>query len=86
MKKYFTSLDLEDGKFIGSLHDPDSNKVIYKTKGYNSQHQVTSDINEYLTKLKNSETKVTPHQPHTIVNTINYQSVATKGGRCCGRG
>ena len=86
MKKYFTSLDLEEGKFVGSLHDPDTNKVIYKTKAYNSQHQVTSDINEYLTNLKTDEVKIAPKQAHTVVNTVNYQSVSTRTGRCCGGG
>jgi hypothetical protein len=84
MKKYFTSLDLEEGKYVGSVYDPDTNQVVYKTKGYNSQSQVTSDINEYLTKLKPAESKVQP-AGQTIVNTAVYKTSTTYQKRCCGR-
>ena len=87
MKKYFTSLDLEEGKYTGSVYDPDTNQIVYKTKGYNSQAQVTSDINEYLTKLKPTESKIQPagHVGQTIVNTAIYKSSLSTHERCCGR-
>lgn len=84
MKKYFTSLDLEEGKYVGSLYDPDTNQTIYKTKGYNSQSQVTSDINEYLSKLKSSENKIQP-SGQTILNTTVYKTAMSTKRSCCGR-
>jgi hypothetical protein len=83
MKKYFTSLDLEGDKFVGSLHDPETNQVIYKTKAYNSQSQVTSEINEYLTKINPITNKIEPTRG-TIVNTAIYKTVRTNATRCCG--
>lgn len=85
MKKYFTSLDLENNKFVGSLHDPDTNKVIFKTKPYNSQSQVTADINQYLTNLKSDENRTQPTQ-ETIVNTSVQMGIrGALPRRCCGR-
>jgi hypothetical protein len=86
MKKYFTTLDLEDGKFVGSLHDPDTNQVVYKTKGYNSQSQVTSDINEYITKNKSNKNTSQPRTPQTTVNFIHKKAVTNVRNTCCGRG
>jgi hypothetical protein len=84
MKNYFTSLDLEEGKYVGSVYDPNTNQIVYKTKGYNSQSQVTSDINEYLTKLKPLENKIEP-VGQTIVNTTVYKPSTSYQKRCCGR-
>ena len=85
MKKYFTSLDLENNKFVGSLHDPDTNNVIYKTKSYNSQSQVTADINQYLTNLKTNENRTQPAQ-ETIVNTAVQLNIRGNLPRkCCNR-
>lgn len=85
MKKYFTSLDLEDGKFVGLLHDPDTNQVVYKTKKHNSQAQVTSEINEYITKLRSNQTPATQPVRETIVTTTYRQLSNQLKGGCCGR-
>lgn len=85
MKKYFTSLDLENNKFVGSLHDPDTNKVIFKTKPHNSQSQVTAEINEHLTSLNTSENR-TNNTQQTIVNTSIQTGIrGVLPRRCCGR-
>jgi hypothetical protein len=82
MKKYFTTLNLENDKFVGMLHDPDTNAVVYKTKSYTSQSQVTTEINQHLTNLKTSQS----NNPQTIINTTSYHPVpVARGGRCCGR-
>ena len=82
MKKYFTTLNLENDKFVGMVHDPDTNAVVYKTKSYSSQSQVTAEINEHLTNLKTSIS----NKPQTITNTTTYHNVpVSRGGRCCGR-
>lgn len=83
MKKYFTTLDSEDGKFVGMLHDPDTNQVVYKTKPYSSQSQVTSDINQHITQLKMSHQQ--PQQSQTIVNTVRQQTFQMPKRTCCGR-
>lgn len=86
MKKYFTSLNLENNKFVGSLHDPDTNKVVFKTKPHNSQSQVTAEINEYLTNLSSNKMR-TENTQQTIVNTSIQTGIrGALPKRCCGRG
>jgi len=84
MKKYFTSIDLVEGKFVATLHDPDTNQIIYKTKPYNSQAQATSDVNDYISQTKtpkNTAQKI----PQTSVNTVHKKAVTVARRGCCGR-
>jgi hypothetical protein len=51
MKNYYTSINLEEGRFVGTVYDSLTNKDLYKTKSYNTQSQVVQDINTFLTTL-----------------------------------
>ena len=86
MKNYYTSINLEEGKFVGTVNDSTNNNTIYKTKPYNTQSQVVQDINTWLTTSASPTTDPQPQAPQhqTIINTVN-RLPATGGKRCCGR-
>ena len=83
MKNYYTSINLEEGRFVGTIFDRNTNLEIYKTKPYASQSQALQDANIYLTTSK-PPTK--DPAPQTIVNTSTHIPGAPGGQRrCCGR-
>jgi len=83
MKKYFTSIDIVDGKYIGTVFDQNTNQEIYKSKAYTSQSQALQDVNTFLVTSK-PPTK--DPVPNTIVNTTTQVAGAPSGQRrCCGR-
>lgn len=87
MKKYYTSLNLEDGKFVGTVFESVSNNMVYKTKPYPSQTQVVQDINTYLTTSAppTTEPHSQPVQHQTIINTVERLPATGTTRRCCGR-
>ena len=83
MKNFYTTLDLQDGLFVGSVFESNTNREIYKTSPYPSQSQVTKDINIFL---KTKQAPVTPPQePVVIRNTIQPTTITGSVKRCCGR-
>jgi hypothetical protein len=87
MKKYYTSLNLEDGKFVGTVFESVSNNMVYKTKPYTSQTQVVQDINTYLATSAPpvTEPQTQPVQHQTIINTVDRLPATGTTRRCCGR-
>lgn len=79
MKKYYTTIDLQDGKFVGTVFSSSTNQEVYKTKPYSSQIQAVQDITGYLTGQQNT--------PQTITNTASHvpAPAPVTRGRCCGR-
>jgi hypothetical protein len=83
MKKYFTSLEVQNDQFVATVFDANTNQELYKTKPYSSQSRAMKDANNFLTNQKPSEE---PSSESTIVNTTTYTSVpGTLPRRCCGR-
>ena len=52
MKSYFTSFELEEGKFKGIIYDATTNQILHTTKLHDSQAGATFEINEFVSKLK----------------------------------
>lgn len=86
MSNYYTTLDLENGLFVGTLYDSVNNKLVYKTQPYPSQHQATSDINNFLVNKKPNleHSAITPKPSISISNTI-HSNVTPTTRKCCGR-
>ena len=86
MKKYFTSVQISEGNYVGTVYDADTNQELYKSNPYSTQSQAIKDINIFLTTAKSPTTTPTPSIPSTFTNTITHVPGAPKaGGRCCGR-
>jgi hypothetical protein len=87
MKNYYTSINLEEGRFVGTVYDSLTNKDLYKTKSYNTQSQVVQDINTFLTTSAPPTTEPRPQTPQsrTIINTVNHLPATGGNTKCCGR-
>jgi hypothetical protein len=89
MSNYYTTIDLVEGMFVGTVLNANTNAEVYKSKPYSSQSQASRDINTFLTTSKPPTTDPLPGNPapgsQAVVNTIVYTSVPTQGGGCCGR-
>lgn len=88
MSKYFTTIDLVEGKFVGTVFDANTNAEVYKSKSYNSQAQASQEVRAFITGSapKTAEPSTAPGS-QTVVNTIKYTNAsgARSSGRCCGR-
>jgi hypothetical protein len=88
MSKYFTTIDLVEGKFVGTVFDANTNAEIYKSKPHNSQSQASQEVRTFLTATKPAITEPsTAPGSQAVVNTIKYTNVpgTRSSGRCCGR-
>lgn len=88
MANYFTTIDSEGDKFVGTVYDANTNAVVYKSKPYLSQSQASQDINSYLTTSRPPTTDPTAAPgSQATVNTITYNTAPSRlsTGRCCGR-
>jgi len=87
MSNYFTTIDLVEGKFVGTVFNANTNTEVYKSKPYGSQIQASEDITNYLvTKASDTQqgSPVSSNEP--IVNTVTYTPAPGRTtGRCCGR-
>ena len=83
MKKYFTSINIIEEKYVGTVFDQNTNQEVYKSKPYTSQSQALQDVNTFLVTSK-PPTK--DPVPNTIINTTTQVAGAPSGPRrCCGR-
>jgi hypothetical protein len=88
MSKYFTVIDLVEGKFVGTVFDANTNAEVYKSKPYNSQAQASQEVRAFLTDSApmTAEPSAAPGS-QAIINTIKYTNApgSRSSGRCCGR-
>jgi hypothetical protein len=85
MKKTFTTMNFDNGKFIATVFDAVSNQEIYKTSPCLTQLQATQQVNNFLTS-GNTNTSA----PRTVItNTTTFKNIPPTGPvtprRCCGR-
>ena len=87
MKKYFTSIQVIEGSYVGTIFDGNTNQEIYKTKGYPTQSQAMQDINTYLLTQNPPKNDPSPTpETRTIINTtVHPVGVPVSPRRCCGR-
>jgi len=85
MKKYFTTIETEEGKFKGTVYDSNTNQILYTTKLHSNQGAVTSEINEFISNPKlhapplNMTAPSSPPQIHQ-----QKSQPAFKKRTCCG--
>jgi hypothetical protein len=85
MKKYFTSLQVNENLYTGTVYDANTNQPVYTSKAYPSQSQAMQDINTYIITSKPPTTEPI-YKPETIINSTKHVGGAPRGsGRCCGR-
>jgi hypothetical protein len=86
MSNFFTTFDLENGLFVGTLYETATNNIVYKTQPHRSQHQATIDINNFLVNKKpnTQPSNITPNPTPSISNVIHTNPPITTR-RCCGR-
>lgn len=83
MQKYYTTLDLVDNSFVGTVYESSSNIAVFKSQPHASQIKAMEEINSYLDNSKNSNNE--SQKPQTIVNTVHRQTPSNSGRACCGR-
>jgi hypothetical protein len=85
MSKYYTTLDVVDDKFIGTVYDANTNTTVYKTTPYLTQLEATQQIDKFLaTGVIPPENAATPTSQTVITNTY-VAPTPTPPRRCCGR-
>ena len=83
MKKYYTSINLVDNRYIGTVFDSNNNQEVYKSKPYSSQLQAVQDITNFLTGQQTQLNSNTSRQ--VITNTTTHVPAPSTPRRCCGR-
>lgn len=84
MKKYFTSLEVQNNLFIATLFDANTNQELFKSNPCNSQSKAMKEVNAFITNQKPIENG--PPKPQTFINTAQYKPVpGVPQKRCCGR-
>jgi len=80
MRNYYTSINLENNEYIGSVHNSTNNIVVYRSKPYPSQMQAMMDVNTYI---HTEQPSITEQQTQT--STPQPQASQPMIRRCCGR-
>jgi hypothetical protein len=87
MKKFFTSVNIENNLFIAVVYDANTNQEVYRTRPHLSQSNALQDVNKFITNQKSVQT-VAPSQ-QTIINSTSYTSTHSSlpptSRKCCGR-
>lgn len=82
MQQFYTSIETENGRYIGVVYNSNNNVVEYRTKAYSGQMQALMDVSDYLKKKENP----TNSKQQIITNTAVYKPVdPSQPRRCCGR-
>jgi hypothetical protein len=87
MKKYFTSLEVQNDQFVATVFDANTNQELYKTKPYRSQSNAIKDANNFLTNQKPTKQSLEESSEiNTLINTAVHTPVLdAPPRRCCGR-
>jgi hypothetical protein len=83
MISYFTTIEIQNGQYVGVAYNQGNNYVIYRSKPYQSQSAAITDVNTFLKTMKAPDAQAAPQQ--TIVNTTALQPFQGPTKKCCGR-
>jgi hypothetical protein len=83
MQQYYTSLEIENERYIGVVHNSANNIVEYRTKPHTSQMQAMLEVQNHLKSKQPTEGSITQQQ--IITNSVIYHTPAPQPKRCCGR-
>ncbi len=81
MRQYYTSVESNNGQFIGVVYDPSNNNAVYRTAPYRTPAQATLDVTEYLKTKQAPKSIVKPQTPKDI----SFHPAPQKTYKCCGR-
>lgn len=85
MKQYYTSIETDNGRYVGIIYSSSNNEVLYRSAPYHTQAQATLDITQYL-RTQEPPTKNTLQKPETsTVQSGTYHPAPQRPHRCCGR-
>lgn len=83
MQRYYSTLDLVNNSYVGTVYESSSNVVAFKTAPHTSQVKAMDEINSFLDRSRNTNTQNL--KPQTVVNTVHRQVPANTGRPCCGK-
>lgn len=85
--KYFTTVIIENNRYVGRVYEASTNNLVYSSKDYNSQEQAIADVRTFI--ITSSPPATDPTPPKTVLSTSNYTStkpvISPGTRRCCGR-
>ena len=93
MNNYFTSIENIDDKFIGSVHDANTNQIIFRTTGaHSTPSDAIVEVNNFL-QLQSPNTitgdslqmPVTQQQQQEASAPVQNNVQVEPPRRCCGR-
>lgn len=87
MQQYYTSIEIDNGRYIGVVYNSSNNVIEYRSKSCSSQMQAMMDITEYL-KTKQPSNQTGPEvkqQQQIITNSTTYHPTPQVPRKCCGR-
>ncbi len=79
MSGFFSTINIENGGFVGTVFNSSTNQQVYQTQPHPSQISATRDINNFIkTAQVNNPTTTSVQAPPTPSTTVTPR-------RCCGR-
>lgn len=90
--KYFITVELENGQYIGKVFLASTNQLTYTTKSYNTREQAMTDARTYV--ITSAPPTTDPQPPKAVTSTASYTGTPPTihgysrnvgSGRCCGR-
>jgi mevalonate pyrophosphate decarboxylase len=79
MNSYFSTISLENGRFVGTVYNSSTNQEVYKTQPHPSQILANRDVNNFIkTAQVNTPSTNAITSPSTPPTTVTPR-------RCCGR-
>lgn len=79
MSNFFSTISLDNGRFVGTVYNSSTNQEVYKTQAYPSQILANRDVNNFIkTAQVNTPTTNAISGPTTTPTAVTPR-------RCCGR-
>jgi hypothetical protein len=81
MSQFFTTLEKKESKFIGIVHDANTNQVLFRSSEQDLQENALNEVNQFIATFKStsSTSETTTNVPSTPVTHLPPPR------RCCGR-
>jgi hypothetical protein len=81
MSQFFTTLEKKESKFIGVVHDANTNQVLFRTQEQESQENALNEVNQFIATFKttSSTSETATNTPSTSITHLPPPR------RCCGR-
>lgn len=85
MNNYFTSIENVNDKFVGSVHDANTNQLVFRSsQPHNTPAEAIVEVNNFLQQSSLPSTQTQTNQP-SISPVSQPEAVTPPPQRCCGR-